>query len=303
MHLLLFCLLCCAHILHRGHCLSEVSGYLEVQHEVDLRDILTHLQLWSRDLNSTAYNKVSRSLASSKTQRLNLLIANLLRECNSSLTTSTLLPTPPPASNDARRFKRNILGDLLHTLTGVATDEQLQEQLRMDKEIRAKVTSLMTHQVTYEESMTSSLSQLQKGETEIAGHVDELSSTFQREMNRLYRVLAYSSFLDDDIALLSDSLESISTGIAPATLSAYLSSKCGLTTVLHLSYKSARTWERGVVISYISYLYSKAEVVFPPTTSRDTQTLVTHRSTYLLHPAHLHLPSISELEVYKLFYY
>ena len=45
-----------------------------------------------------------------------------------------------------QRVKRNFLGDLLHTLTGVATDDQLQAQLRLDEEIREKVLSVLTHQ-------------------------------------------------------------------------------------------------------------------------------------------------------------
>ena len=63
-----------------------------------------------------------------------------------------------------RRVKRNFLGDLLHTLTGVATDDQLQAQLRLDEEIREKVLSVLTHQTQYEEEVGKIISGLSKEE-------------------------------------------------------------------------------------------------------------------------------------------
>jgi hypothetical protein len=38
--------------------------------------------------------------------------------------------------NSVRRTKRNVFGDIMHQLFGVATDEQLQQQLRVDEEMR-----------------------------------------------------------------------------------------------------------------------------------------------------------------------
>ncbi len=48
-----------------------------------------------------------------------------------------------------KRVKRNIFGDVLHQLFGVATDEELQQQLRVDEELRDKVASTLTRQVVF----------------------------------------------------------------------------------------------------------------------------------------------------------
>ncbi len=52
--------------------------------------------------------------------------------------------------NAVTRVKRNIFGDIMHQLFGVATDEQLQQQLRVDEEMRSKVADTLTRQVYYE---------------------------------------------------------------------------------------------------------------------------------------------------------
>jgi hypothetical protein len=46
------------------------------------------------------------------------------------------------------RFKQNILGDVLHALIGVATEEELAKQRQLDEDIRNKVTSTLTRQMS-----------------------------------------------------------------------------------------------------------------------------------------------------------
>jgi hypothetical protein len=55
--------------------------------------------------------------------------------------------------NNVRRVKRNIFGEALHQLFGVATDEELQQQLRVDEELRDKVASTLTRQVYFEKEI------------------------------------------------------------------------------------------------------------------------------------------------------
>jgi hypothetical protein len=49
-----------------------------------------------------------------------------------------------------RRVKRNIFREILHQLTGVATDAELQQKLRVDEEIHDKEVTTLTRQVVYE---------------------------------------------------------------------------------------------------------------------------------------------------------
>ncbi len=59
--------------------------------------------------------------------------------------------------NSVRRTKRNVFGDIMHQLFGVATDEQLQQQLRVDEEMRSKVADTLTRQVYYEKELTMAI--------------------------------------------------------------------------------------------------------------------------------------------------
>jgi hypothetical protein len=59
--------------------------------------------------------------------------------------------------NSVRRTKRNVFGDIMHQLFGVATDEQLQQQLRVDEEMRNKVADTLTRQVYYEKELTMAI--------------------------------------------------------------------------------------------------------------------------------------------------
>jgi hypothetical protein len=48
------------------------------------------------------------------------------------------------------RTKRNVFGDIFHQLFGVATDNKLQQQLRVHAELQDKVAETLTRQVHYE---------------------------------------------------------------------------------------------------------------------------------------------------------
>jgi membrane protein DedA with SNARE-associated domain len=52
--------------------------------------------------------------------------------------------------NMLRRTKRNVFGDILHYLFGVATHEELQQHLRLDEELIDKVANMLKRQVYFE---------------------------------------------------------------------------------------------------------------------------------------------------------
>jgi hypothetical protein len=65
--------------------------------------------------------------------------------------------------NSVRRVKRNVFGDIMHQLFGVATDEQLQQQLKVDEELRDKVADTLTRQVYYEKELTMAIGNITMG--------------------------------------------------------------------------------------------------------------------------------------------
>jgi hypothetical protein len=76
--------------------------------------------------------------------------------------------------NDVKRVKRNIFSEALHQLFGVATDEELQQQLRVDEELRDKVASTLTRQVYFEREVVSAIGNLSVEEDKVVERVDVL---------------------------------------------------------------------------------------------------------------------------------
>jgi hypothetical protein len=76
--------------------------------------------------------------------------------------------------NSVKRTKRNVFGDIMHQLFGVATDEQLQQQLRVDEEMRTKVADTLTRQVYYEKELTMAISNITMEEDRMESRVSEL---------------------------------------------------------------------------------------------------------------------------------
>ena len=129
-----------------------------------------------------------------------------------------------------RRVKRNFLGDILHSLTGVATDEQLQQQIRLDEEIREQVVSLLHHQAITDKGVTDMLSAVAREEDNLSDRLGTLQQQHDQDISSSNRLLAFLSIVTSDIRLLECTLSSMSAGIAPPYLSSLLSLKSGLST-------------------------------------------------------------------------
>lgn len=212
-----------------------------------------------------------------RSSELNLLINHLLHEANVASNTSTSIPTvnpipskltnqvtrsPTPSTPPRlRRVKRNFLGEILHTLTGVATDEQLQVQLRRDEEIRVQVASVLAHQVSYETEVSASVANLNKEEEMLAAQVATLSSDHLRDIKALVRLSAYEAMVDSDLQLLEDLLASVMSGTAPARLSSYLSYRSGLQHSSPFSYLQMSVAPKGLEVVVTASLYHDGEVV------------------------------------------
>jgi hypothetical protein len=89
------------------------------------------------------------------------------------------------------RKKRNILGDIVHVMTGLATEDQLQQQLKIDKAIREKVANTLAKQVSLEQTMASIYGNLTK-ET-LHSMVLSLQSQHNQDKAKQARLSAYQS--------------------------------------------------------------------------------------------------------------
>ena len=194
-----------------------------------------------------------------------------------------------------KRVKRNFLGDMLHTLTGVATDDQLQAQLRLDEEIREKVLSILTHQTQYEEEVAKIITGLSKEEEGLSAALSSLQAAHLRDFRRQTRLNAVVAVVDSDLQMLEDILDSIMHEVTPGRLSAYLSFKSGLPSAVPFTFVNATYTGKAVEVLFESYLYQEHQIVSSTSVYNESALLLRTRiSQYLVHPHH---PSLGELSV------
>jgi hypothetical protein len=93
--------------------------------------------------------------------------------------------------NSVRRVKRNIFGEALHQLFRVATDEELQQQLRVDEELRDKVASTLTRQVYFEKEIVSAIGNLSAEEDRDVERIDVLEEKYWLDKEREFRMDAH----------------------------------------------------------------------------------------------------------------
>jgi hypothetical protein len=93
--------------------------------------------------------------------------------------------------NSVKRVKRNVFGDIMHLLFGVATNEQLQQQLRVDEELRDKVADTLTRQVYYEKELTMAIGNITMEEDRMESRVSELEQRHKSDKDRDSRMAAH----------------------------------------------------------------------------------------------------------------
>jgi len=130
--------------------------------------------------------------------------------------------------NQVRRQKRNILRELVYVITGLTTDDQLQQQLRIDEVIRDKVTNTLARQISFEQTMATIYSNLTKEEETLHSMINSLQFQHDQDKARHTRMTAYQSVVLEDIDRLEDEIEAVWTGHVNSRHAAFLSSRAGL---------------------------------------------------------------------------
>jgi hypothetical protein len=208
-------------------------------------------------------------------------------------------PSPSPQSdkdNQVRRFKRNILGDVLHALTGVATEEELAKQRQLDEDIRDKVTATLTRQMSYEKNVADIIGNITNEEEVLGRHLQELAQKHADDVGRMTRLNVHHQIILEDIDKLEDVLAAVWTGEVAVRHAVFLSAKANLPTAAHFRAVGLYMDRSGPVVRYVTRIYKKVDVLTVNRTKR-VVTLSTLGRTYYLHPGHNLLLSLNEMEV------
>jgi hypothetical protein len=198
--------------------------------------------------------------------------------------------------NHVKRVKRNIFGEALHQLFGVATDEELQQQLRVDEELRDKVASTLTRQVYFEKEIVSAIGNLSAEEDRVVERVDVLEEKYWLDKERELRMDAHRFTLMEDVDRLEDILEAVVTGVVNTRHAAFLSAQAALSRVASFEFVNVTATSSGVTVRYLTRLFQTVEVrdVFIGATYSQVRT---PSRDYFLHLSHGVEMSLTEMEV------
>jgi hypothetical protein len=284
---------------------QEIDGLLYVTEPVNMFRITRHVQLWSVDLQGDV-DKLDVLMASKTISELSILMTSInqlpavgpFRGAGSVATgTFSDLPSAAPQSgNLVRRYRRNILGDALNYLSGVPTAEMIAKQVKLDEEIRDKVTATLTRQMSYERSVTDVIGNITREEEVLGKHLETLAKKHTQDIGRLTRFNTHRHIVLEDIDKLEDILEAVWTGVANTRHSVYLSSRAGLQQVATFRTVGVSRGRDGPIIRYVARLYRKTPVLAINRSNLHIS-MATPDRLYYLHLGHNLLLPISEQEV------
>lgn len=263
---------------------KEVTGILYTQETVNVARIQQHMVTWLREVERST-DSLDRLMAAKVMREANLMLTTLLKEARADLSQFQIgRDSPTPASgydNMYVRHKRNILGDILHTLTGVATDDELHKQMKIDEEIREKIAATLNRQITYEKTLAYTYANLSKEEEKLHERVDEMARKHALEKSKTRKMTALHDIAMDDIRELEDILATVKTGEANTRHAIKLSQKTGLSTVASFQFHNISGVATGPVVWYKSWLTSTVPVRVQ--VEQTHLTVDTPSTTYLLH--------------------
>jgi hypothetical protein len=301
--------------------IREIDALLYVSEPVNFARIASHLKLWHADMEGApGVSKLELLMAMHTMQEVNLLVTTLEKLVGVNRSTAviasrghTALPVSvrvlggklesveEPMRDNTRRTsrpKRNILGDVLHVLTGLATDDELQQQLQLDKDIRDRVTETLSRQVSFEKDLSEALSSVHKEEENMEAQILALGRTHERDQGRSTRLMVNRHMIQDDMEKLEDVLHAVWTGTANARHSTFLSFRAGLQQVAAFRYVNCTGSPTGITVTYTSRLYRSSAVVSVQDQEDGLyRVLETVDRVYYLHSSHHLSAPVTEREV------
>jgi hypothetical protein len=249
---------------------QEIDGLLYVTEPVNIFHIMRHVQLWSADLQGDV-NKLDVLMASKTISELSILMTSINQLPNlgpsggagSAALGSSLdfSPSTSQPGNQVRRYRRNILGDALNYLSGVPTAEMMAKQVKLDEEIRDKVTATLTRQMSYERSVRDVIGNITREEEVLGRHLESLARRQTQDLGRLTCYNTHRHIVLEDIDKLEDILEAAWTGVANTRHAVYLSSRASLQQVATFRMMGNSQGRDGPIFRYVARLYRRTPVI------------------------------------------
>jgi len=159
-----------------------------------------------------------------------------------------------------RRQKRNVIGNVIHLLTGLATDDDLQRQLQLDKQIRDQVLQLLSQQTTYEEKMTNAMHNFTMEEEQIYKILTAVRQEHAEDRQYINRVVAQLTVLEKDLQKLRRTLETVWTKKVTVQQTVEILTKINIIEIVPLELESINITDKRVTLTYIARIFTKERV-------------------------------------------
>ena len=269
--------------------MKKVQSRVLIREILNLTQIEQHLHLWISELGHSV-DKTDRLLAATVMKEYHILKAALLHTLPSDYIQRNNWIVPEkeiyPGNNAVlRRNKRNIIGDFLNYVGGVATEDQLKKQIIIDKEIREKITNTLTRQLSFEHTISAVYTNLTQEEDALHRKLDDLTKQVTRNKALTSKMAALLHVATMDLQDMEDCLEVLWQRQANPRQATRLATKAGITTVPHLRLHNHTAAEGvGVIFLFETYIYKDVLVQLQQEEGYLVAAIADH-SLYL-HPGH-----------------
>ena len=225
----------------------EQVGEVKVVETVNLEWVGEHIVSLARENNRRGYTQgvlEARALASEATDVLKLVRVAVRKE----------------EQSRASRHKRNILGDILSSLTGLATQDSLKQQQTYDRELRRKMEALVREQQVEANIIEKLVYNITQEEETMDGRIDQLQATHQRDIYALQQHSARMGIVRQDMKVIQDILVSTQTGTATAEQGIKFTARFGMEGTPHFRYHNITVKGEVLMAVYSAAMYKEVEV-------------------------------------------
>ena len=235
----------------------EVDTLVHISDYYNVGKIHDHLQAWAKEA-ATSPDKITKLLAARYLRQTDKLLQVMGQKMDEGL----INPRIEDNYLDDRhvRQKRNILGDLIHTMTGLATDDELKKQMKIDEEIRDRIVTTLNRQVSFEKTLANIYSNLSREEETLYKRIHEVEMKGKSDRAHILRIQALMNIAKDDIQDLEDLLEAITTGRANTRHAMKMTQKLGLNEIPTYWVSSLNNTLKGPILNIQTRLYKRVNV-------------------------------------------
>lgn len=194
-----------------------------------------------------------------------------------------------------RRMKRNILGDIISSITGLATTETITRQIRYDKDLRTRIEKLMRAQQEEVNGLERVMSNITMDEEALHDSIVNIQQRHNDDVRRAAKHRLRMSLVEQDIDMLHDIVLSMFDGTTSPEQTARFSARISTTSMPHYRLHNI-TQKQGILIAnYIGTLYRQSPVMATAQMYGVWQ-VRTDRRTYIMQSAPLQNAQLDDNE-------